>query len=110
MGAVINQYNQIEKVEKLLSEVFEDLSTLTEENFDEKFASAKQKMKAATEIKLQNGSKINNFRPSKKIVQMAKHISDKYDNVTKEWANKLKVVQKEIELNQNQKKITIYNR
>jgi hypothetical protein len=41
---------------------------------------------------------------------MAKLISEKYDNVTKDWANKLKLVQKEIELSQNQKKITIYNR
>lgn len=98
------------KVENLLDEVFNDLSELTEENFDQKFTSAKRKMQSAIEIKAQNKSKIAIFQPSKKITHMAKLISEKYDNVTKDWANKLKLVQKEIEQSQNQKKITIYNR
>ena len=67
-------------------------------------------MQSAIEIKTQNNSKFAIFQPSKKIIQMAKLITEKYDNVTKDWANKLKLVQKEIELSQNQKKITIYNR
>jgi hypothetical protein len=41
---------------------------------------------------------------------LAKLIPEKFDNVIKDWADKLKVVQKEMELIQNQKKITIYNR
>lgn len=98
------------KIENLLDEVYKDLAELTEENFNQKFISAKLKMQKAMEIKSQNSSKLGFFTPSKKIVQMVKLISEKYDNVTKDWANKLKLVQKEIELSQNQKKMTIYNR
>lgn len=98
------------KIENLLDEVYKDLAELTEDNFNQKFTSAKLKMLNAMELKSQNSSKSGFFTPSKKIVQMAKLISEKYDNVTKDWANKLKLVQKEIELSQNQKKMTIYNR
>jgi type VII secretion effector (TIGR04197 family) len=98
------------RIENLLDGVFEDLSDLTEENFDQKFQSAKSKMELAGKVKVENSSKLTSFKPSKKVIQMAKLISEKYDNVIKDWADKLKVVQKEIELTQNQKKITIYNR
>lgn len=98
------------KIENILDEVYKDLTELTEENFNQNFIAAKQKMQSAIDIKAQNNSKFEVFKPSKKIIQMAKLISEKYDNVTKDWANKLKLVQKEIELSQNQKKITIYNR
>ena len=110
MQSISGTYSPVEKVENLLDEVFEDLSVLTEENFDEKFLSANKKMQLVREIKSKNSSKLNLFRSSKKVIQLAKLISEKYDNVTKDWANKLKQVQKEIELSQNQKKITIYNR
>ena len=110
MQSISGTYSPVEKVENLLDEVFEDLSVLTEENFDEKFLSANKKMQLVKEIKSKNSSKLNLFRSSKKVIQLAKLISEKYDNVTKDWANKLKRVQKEIELSQNQKKITIYNR
>ena len=110
MQSISGTYSPVEKVENLLDEVFEDLSVLTEENFDEKFLSANKKMQLVREIKSKNSSKLNLFRSSKKVIQLAKLISEKYDNVTKDWANKLKRVQKEIELSQNQKKITIYNR
>jgi len=110
MQSISGTYSPVEKVENLLDEVFEDLSVLTEENFDEKFPSANKKMQLVSEIKFKNSSKLNLFRSSKKVIQLAKLISEKYDNVTKDWANKLKQVQKEIELSQNQKKITIYNR
>ena len=101
---------KIKKIENLLDGVFEDLSSLSEDNFNQKFLSAKSKMDLVKKIKVENSSKIVSFRPSKKITQMAKLISEKYDNVVKDWANKLKLVQKEIELTQNQKKISIYNR
>jgi len=110
MQSISGTYSPVEKVENLLDEVFEDLSVLTEENFDEKFLSANKKMQLVKEIKSKNSSKLDLFRSSKKVIQLAKLISEKYDNVTKDWANKLKQVQKEIELSQNQKKITIYNR
>jgi hypothetical protein len=100
----------VTKIENLLDEVYKDLSELTEENFDQRFQSAKSKMDSVRRVKVENSSKFISFKQSKKIVQMAKLISEKYDNVTKDWANKLKLVQKEIELSQNQKKITIYNR
>jgi hypothetical protein len=110
MQSISSTNSPVEKIENLLDEVFEDLSGLTEENFDEKFPSAKKKMQLVNEIKIKNGSKLDLFRSSKKIIQLAKLIAEKYDNVTKDWANKLKLVQKEIELSQNQKKITIYSR
>jgi len=101
---------KVKKIENLLDEVFEDLSNLSEQNFDQKFQLAKSKMELARKIKIENNPKFENFKPSKKIVHMAKLISEKYDNVIKDWADKLKTVQKDIELIQNQKKITIYNR
>jgi hypothetical protein len=110
MQSISDTYSPVEKVENLLDEVFEDLSVLTEENFDEKFPSAHKKMQLIREIKSKNRSKLNLFRSSKKVIQLAKLISERYDNITKDWANKLKLVQKEIELSQNQKKITIYTR
>ena len=60
--------------------------------------------------RVENSGKSINFKQSEKIVQLAKLIPEKYDNVIKDWADRLKTVQKEIELVQNQKKITIYNR
>lgn len=112
MKMIINQQTsgKVTKIENLLDEVYKDLSELSEENFDQKFTSAKIKMQYVIEIKAQNNSKFAIFKPSKKIIQMAKLISEKFDYVTKDWANKLKLVQKEIELSQNQKKMTIYNR
>lgn len=105
-----NTFGNIAKVELLLEEVYQALSELDEENFNVNFTSAKQKMQSIIKIKDQNSLKTNNFRLSEKNIQMAKLISEKFDNVTKDWAEKLKMVQKEIELIQNQKKIIIYNR
>jgi len=102
--------SEITKIENLLDEVYKDISELTEENFDQRIQSAISKMESIRRVKVENSSKFISFKPSKKIGQMAKLISEKYDNVTKDWARKLKLVQKEIELSQNQKKITIYNR
>jgi hypothetical protein len=110
MQSVSGTYSPVEKVENLLDEIFKDLSVLTEENFDEKFLSASHKMQAVREIKAKNSSKLNLFRSSKKVIQMVKLISERYDNVIRNWTDKLKLVQKEIELSQNQKKITIYSR
>ncbi len=110
MQSFSNAHSPEKIVENLLDECYQALMDLNEENFDEKFQSAKLKMQNANQIKLQNSTKTNKFKPSKKIMQMAKLISEKYDNVTKDWVNRLKLVQKEIELTQNQKKITIYNR
>jgi hypothetical protein len=105
-----NPFSNIGKVELLLEEVYQALSELDEENFDVNFPFAKQKMESVIKIKKQNSLKTNNFKLSKKNIQMAKLISEKFDNVTKDWTDKLKMVQKEIELIQNQKKIIIYNR
>lgn len=110
MQNLIIKVDLVEKIEDLLDEVFEDLSCLDEHNFTEKFASATQKMNSVRDITSKKGLKTNDFKPSRKIIQMAKLISEKYDNLIQDWADKLKVVQKEIELTQNQKKITIYNR
>lgn len=109
---MINKPNSaiVEKIENLLDEVYVELSELSEQNFTEKFTSATNKMNSVREIIPQKSIKSNNFKPSKKIIQMAKLISEKYDNHIKDWAEKLKMVKKEIELTQNQKKITIYNR
>lgn len=98
------------RIESLLEEVYHYLTELTEENFKEKFPAASAKMELVRQIKYENSVNWHNIQASKKIVQLAKLISDKYDNVIKDWADRLKVVQKEIELTQNQKKITIYNR
>ncbi len=105
-----NSFGKIGKVELLLEEIYQALSGLNEENFDVNFPSAKLKMQSIIKIKDQNSLKTNNFKLSKKNIQMAKLISEKFDNVTKDWTDKLKTVQKEIELIQNQKKIIIYNR
>lgn len=101
---------KIKKIENLLEKVLEDLTNLTEENFDQKFQSAKSTMVEIKREKVQNGGKFNVFKVSNKIVQLTKLITEKYDNVIKDWAERLKLVQKEIELTRNQKKITIYNR
>ena len=98
------------RIESLLEEVYHYLIELTEENFKEKFPAASVKMELVRQIKYENSVNWHNIQASKKIVQLAKLISDKYDNIIKDWADRLKVVQKEIELTQNQKKITIYNR
>lgn len=102
--------DNITMIEKLLDEVFLDLSELQEDNFVQKFNDAKRKMESVWSIKFENYTETHTFKPSKKIINKTKLISEKYDNLIKDWANKLKVVQKEIELAQNQKKITIYNR
>lgn len=102
--------NEVKKIEDLLEKVLFDLSSLTEENFEITLSSAKAKMAEIEKRRLENVEKSKDFKQSKKIVQLAKLIPEKYDNVIKDWADKLKTVQKEIELIQNQKKITIYNR
>lgn len=102
--------DKINKIENILEKILEELNNITEENFDQNFNSAKTQLNALKREKEQNWGKFHNFQPSKKIIQLAKLISVKYDNVIKDWANKLKLVQKEIELSQNQKKISMYNR
>ena len=101
---------KIKKIENLLEKVLDDLTNLTEENFNQKFQSAKSAIIDIKRERAQNWGKFNSFKPSNKIVQLAKLIPAKYDNVTKDWADKLNLVQKEIELSQNRKKISIYNR
>lgn len=110
MEKTLQNSDKLKKIEDLLESVLDDLNNLTEENFDGKFYSAKSKMELVRLEKVRNWGKFTKFEPSKKIVQLAKLIPEKYDNVIKDWASKLKLVQKEIELAANQKKITIYNR
>ena len=102
--------SEVKKIEDLLEGVLCDLDSLTEENFDRVLSSAKSKMAEIEQKRLENKGKSTDLTESKKIVQLAKLIPEKYDNVIKDWADRLKTVQKEIELVQNQKKITIYNR
>jgi len=110
MKNIPHALNEVKKIEDLLEEVFCDLDSLTEENFDTVLKSAKTKMAEIERKRLENRGKSIDLTESKKIVQLAKLIPEKYDNVIKDWADRLKTVQKEIELIQNQKKITIYNR
>lgn len=110
MEKTVQNSDKLRKIEDLLEGVMNALTNLTEENFDSKFFSAKSKMEQVRLEKVRNWGKFSKFEPSKKIVQLAKLIPERYDNVIKDWANKLKLVQKEIELTKNQKKITIYNR
>ncbi len=110
MERKLTNSDNIKKIEELLEGVLEDLNELTSDNFDNKFLSAKSKMELVRLEKVRNWGKFSKFEPSKKIVQLAKLIPERYDNVIKDWAQQLKLVQKEIELTRNQKKITIYNR
>ncbi len=110
MKNIQSTLNEVKIIENLLEEVLCDLESLTEENFDSVLKSAKAKMSEVEQKRLENKVKSNDFKQSEKIVQLAKLIPEKFDNVIKDWADKLKVVQKEMELIQNQKKITIYNR
>lgn len=110
MERKLTNSDNIKKIEDLLEGVLEDLNELTSDNFDNKFLSAKSKMELVRLEKVRNWGKFSKFEPSKKIVQLAKLIPERYDNVIKDWAQQLKLVQKEIELTRNQKKITIYNR
>ncbi len=110
MKNIQSTLNEVKIIENLLEEVLCDLESLTEENFDSVLKSAKAKMAEIEQKRLENKVKSNDFKQSEKIVQLAKLIPEKFDNVIKDWADKLKVVQKEMEFIQNQKKITIYNR
>ncbi|HMN16863.1 MAG TPA: hypothetical protein PKD03_04555 [Ignavibacteriaceae bacterium] len=110
MKNIQSTLNEVKIIENLLEEVLCDLESLTEENFDSVLKSAKAKMAEVEQKRLENKVKSNDFKQSEKIVQLAKLIPEKFDNVIKDWADKLKVVQKEMEFIQNQKKITIYNR
>jgi len=110
MKNIQSTLNEVKIIENLLEEVLCDLESLTEENFDSVLKSAKAKMSEVEQKGLENKVKSNDFKQSEKIVQLAKLIPEKFDNVIKDWADKLKVVQKEMEFIQNQKKITIYNR
>lgn len=110
MERKLTNFDNLKKIEDLLEGVLEDLNELTSDNFDNKFLSAKSKMELVRLEKVRNWGKFSKFEPSKKIVQLAKLIPERYDNVIKDWAQQLKLVQKEIELTRNQKKITIYNR
>lgn len=110
MKNIQSTLNEVKIIENLLEEVLCELESLTEENFDSVLKSAKAKMSEVEQKRLENKVKSNDFKQSEKIVQLAKLIPEKFDNVIKDWADKLKVVQKEMEFIQNQKKITIYNR
>lgn len=110
MKNIQSTLNEVKIIENLLEEVLCDLESLTEENFDSVLKSAEAKMAEVEQKRLENKVKSNDFKQSEKIVQLAKLIPEKFDNVIKDWADKLKVVQKEMEFIQNQKKITIYNR
>lgn len=100
----------IDEIVKLLEGALSDLSDLTVENFDDKFASAKSKIEIIREKRLKNPEKFEEIRNSKKILDLTKLISNKFDYVLAEWKNKVYHIQKEIEISQNQKRISIYRR
>ena len=105
-----SEYDYMKEIEKLLSEVLKDLSNLTDDNFDIVFKDAKEKIIAAENLKSELLTRFEGSQTTLKITELAKLISDKFDNVVKEWQNKVKKAQSDLELIQNQKKILIYNR
>lgn len=105
-----SEYDYMKEIEKLLSEVLKDLSNLTEDNFDIVFKDAKEKIIVAENLKNELFTNFESSQTTLKITELAKLISDKFDNVVKEWQNKVKKAQSDLELIQNQKKILIYNR
>lgn len=100
----------IDEIVKLLEGALSDLSDLTVENFDDKFASAKSKIEIIREKRFKNPEKFEEIRNTKKILDLTKLISNKFDYVLAEWKNKMYHIQKEIEISQNQKRISIYKR
>lgn len=99
-----------DEIVKLLESALSDLSDLTVENFDYKLALAKSKIEKIKREKLKNPEKFKEFQSSKKIMDLTKLISEKFDNILAEWKKKVYLIQKEIEISQNQKKISIYKR
>ena len=100
----------MKEIEKLLSEVLKDLSTMTEDNFDIVFNGAKEKILIAEKLNNEFSVKFDGSQTTLKITELAKLISEKFDNVVKEWQKKVKRAQSDLEQIQNQKKILIYNR
>ncbi len=105
-----SEYDYMKEIEKLLSDVLADLSNLTEDNFEKVFEAAKEKMKNADKLKNEFLSKFEGSQKILKISELTKLISEKFDNVVKEWQSKVNKAKSDLEQIQNQKKILIYNR
>jgi predicted phage tail protein len=105
-----SEYEYMKEIESLLSGVLKDLSKLTDENFETQFKSAKEKMLVANRQKVDLFAKYEASQTKTKISEMAKLISEKFDDIVQEWQKKVNNAQNDLEQIQNQKKILIYNR
>lgn len=100
------------QIETLLSEVYSELQSLNELNFSKDFNRIVTKLNFAR--KLQNDlnlqGKIELSVKNEKIKALAQLISQKYDNLVNDWKQKVQEAKRELELLQNQKKLTSYIR
>ncbi len=100
------------QIETLLSEVYSELQSLNELNFSKDFNRIVTKLNFAR--KLQNDlnlqGKIELSVKNEKIKALAQLISKKYDNLVNDWKQKVQEAKRELELLQNQKKLTSYIR
>lgn len=98
------------QIETLLNEAYTELQSLNELNFSKDFHRIVTKLNFAR--KLQNDlnlqRKLRVSLKNEKILAIAKLISQKYDNLVSEWKQKVEEARRELELLQNQKKLTSY--
>lgn len=105
--------NKIKELEDLYSSVLQELTQITEENFESRFPEAKSLAVAANSAKNDLFSAISPDMLKmyqNDLLGLTKQIQTTYDNIVQERQKQLASIALEIKNMQNQKKIAAYKR
>lgn len=102
-------YNEKNNLIFEMENIVEELSTLNENNFEEKFPEIKQKMCNLHE-KIERTYYLFSEEDQKKISETSKLIKTAFDNVLRKWMDNVNDVKNELDLCMKQKKILSYKR
>jgi flagellin-specific chaperone FliS len=92
-----------------MNDIVNELNSLNEDSFDEKFPGIKQKMVEVHEIQ-ERTFYLYSDADQKKVSDASKLIKETFDNVLRKWMDRVEEVKKELDLQLNQKKILSYKR
>ena len=110
---MIDLGKKIEELKCLLKQSLNHLNGINSQNFDFNIGFAKNSMKSALALRQElksgyNFEELKIFDPE--LTNMAKQISEKFDNIVREKRQELEIVAKKIKMVQNQKKLLNYSR
>lgn len=92
-----------------MNDIANELNSLNEDSFNDKFPEIKQKMIEVNKIQ-ERTFYLYSDAEQKKVSDASKLIKETFDNVLKKWMDRVEEVKKELDSQLNQKKILSYKR